>query len=485
MKHLPIEDMHKIGWRSPTVVSKPRRIALQIGLACGVGVMIGLLLLVSPLLAIGCTLLVIVIVAALQKPVLLCYLTVMAIALTSGMERGKPIPLLRTNEAVLMLTAAIAFIIVLTRKNRYPIRFHGLEVAIFILVLGTTIIPGSYYLIRGSNLFFEDAVVLLAPIQYLILFWIFAYLPGSNRERVGLIKFMLFCGAIVAIVGVLQAAKVGFVIDFLRNWYGSAQFAEALRVNRITSLLGAWNALGIFMMINLLIVWSFGISRPHDLGWALILFVGGACISCLVLTGSFAGMVGLIFGIALATRLLGVYFSKRNIFLFFIVLIAIVISGTIFREQVLYRWNQQFGYGGAVPETLVYRLNLWESFYWPVIKNNLFWGTNPTIPSYYSWPYTESQFLDLLFSFGIIGFFSFLFWNAITLRTLLQRFYQHGSFLRTVSSIAITIVIVLFVDGFTNAVFSYSGVIDYLWIILALITAQEGLKHRQLVGGNI
>jgi hypothetical protein len=93
--------------------------------------------------------------------------------------------------------------------------------------------------------------------------------------------------------------------------------------------------------------------------------------------------------------------------------------------------------------------------------------------------------LDLLFSFGIIGFFSFLFWNAITLRTLLQRFYQHGSFLRTVSSIAITIVVVLFVDGFTNAVFSYSGVIDYLWIILALITAQEGLKHRQLVGGNI
>jgi len=72
MKHLPIEDMHKIGWRSPTVVSKPRRIALQIGLACGVGVMIGLLLLISPLLAIGCTLLVIIIVAALQKPVLLC-----------------------------------------------------------------------------------------------------------------------------------------------------------------------------------------------------------------------------------------------------------------------------------------------------------------------------------------------------------------------------------------------------------------------------
>lgn len=482
MKHFPIDNLRVIGERGPIVESMPNRIFLLLILACGAGAAIGLLLLVSPLLAVGVTLLVVVVVAALIKPVFLCHLTVMAIALTSGMERGKPIPYLRTNEAVLLLSVALAFVIILTRKNRYPIKFHGLEVAIFVLVLGTTIIPGTYYLLRGSNLFFADAVVLLAPIQYLLLFWLFTYLPSNNKERLGILKLMLFCSGVVAVVGLLQAANVGFVTDFLRNWYGSAHFAEALRANRITSLLGAWNALGIFMMISLLIVWAFGISRPYDLGWPLILVVGGLCIACLVLTGSFAGMIGLLFGTVLVTRLLSVTFSRRNIVLFFIVIVVIATTVLIFREQVFSRWDQQFGYGGAVPATLVYRIDLWQSHYWPVIKQNIVWGVNPTVPSYYSWPYTESQFLDLLFSFGLGGLFSFLFWNGMTLRTLLRRFYQHGSFLRTVSSIAITIVIVLFVSGFTNAVFSYSGVIDYLWIILAFITAQEGLKHRKSVG---
>jgi len=405
----------------------------------------------------------------------------MAIALTSGMERGKPIPYIRVNEAVLITSAAIAFVIILTRRNRYPIKFHGLEIAIFVLVVGTTIIPGTYYLLRGSPLIFADAVVLLAPFQYLILFWLFTYLPSSNLERLGIIKLMLFCGAIVAVVGLLQAAKVGFVIDFLSSWYNSSHFVEAQRLNRITSLLAAWNTLGIFMMINLVILWTFGISRPYDLGWPFILVGGGVCLACLILSGSFAGMVGLVLGIALTAMLLGVYLSRRNVILFFIAVAAVAITVLLFREWVFGRWNQQFS-NGPVPETLAYRLNLWQSFYWPAIQKNIFWGINPTIPSYYSWPYTESQFLDLLFSFGLVGLLSFILWNVITLRSLLRRFYQHGSFLRTVSAMAIAIVTVLFISGFTNAVFRYSGVIDYLWIILTLITAQEGLKNSQPLG---
>ncbi len=482
MKNLSVDNPRDIEWRSLTVASSPNRIILQIALACGMGVTIGLLLLVSPLLALACTLVIIVIVVALIKPVFLCYLTVMAIALTSGMERGKPIPYIRANEAVLVLSVAIAFVILLTRKNRYPIKFHGLEIAVIVLVMGTTIIPGAYYLVRGSNLIFEDAVVLLAPLQYLLLFWLFVYLPNSNRERLGIIKLMLFCGSVVAIMGLLQAAKVGFVTDFLKNWYASPHQAAALRANRITSLLGAWNSLGIFMMVNLIILWAFGTSRPHDLGWPLILIVGGVCIACLVLSGSFAGMIGMVFGIVLITILLGGYLSRRNIILFLIATVAITITIILFREKVMGRWDEQFGYGGAMPATLVYRYELWQGVYWPAIQKNIFWGTNPSVPSHYAWAYTESQYLDLLFSFGLVGLISFLGWNAITLKTLLLRFYQHGSFLRTVSAIAIAIVIVLFISGFTNAVFSYSGVIDYLWIILALVTAQEGLKNSQSMG---
>lgn len=480
MNNSLIDGIRNLRLRIPSLTRIPNRIIFRFVLPCLAGATIGLLMIVSPWLALAFTLFVALCVVVLIKPVFLCYLTIMAIALTSGMERGKPIPLLRTNEAVLVLSAAFAFLILLSRKNRYSIKFEGLEIAIFILIAGTTIIPGAHYLIRGTNLTFQDGIVILSPLQYLILFWIFAYIPNNNQERLRIIKFMLFCGAIVAAVGLLQATKIGFVNDFLSSWYASSHQAVALRENRITSLIGAWNALGIFMMFNLLIIWAFGISRPSDLGWPAILTEGGLCVACLLLSGSFAGVIGLILGIVIITTLLGIYLNSRNIILFILLTAAIAITFVLFRENILGRLDEQFGYGGPVPATLVGRFGLWRDIYLPAIQDNLFWGINPTVPDYYSWRYTESQYLDLLFSFGLVGFISYLLWNAITLKSLLRRFYQHGSFLKTVTAISFALVVVLFIAGFSNAVFSYSGSADYLWIILALVTTNEGLLPRRV-----
>ncbi len=469
--------------RSFATANPTQRIIFNFVLPCVVGVTIGLLFYISPWLAVACTIGAVMVVAAIIKPVLLCYLTIIAVALTSGMERGKPIPLLRINEVIFLFSVGIAFVIMLTRKNRYPVNFDRLGVALFVLILGISIIPGAYHLVRGTRLTFQDAIVLLAPYQYVFLFFMFAYIPSSNQERRGIIKFMLWCGAIVAAVGLLQAAKIGFVTNFLHSWYSSPHEKVAASYNRITSLLGSWNTLGIFMMFNLIILWAFGTSRPSDLGWPTILVVGAACAGCLVLSGSFAGVIVSVMGIVLISVLLGINLNRRSIIVFF--LLALVISGILlfFQDRILIRWDEQFGYGGgsSAPSSLLVRFRLWRDIYLPAIQKNLFWGINPTVPAYYTWKFTESQYLDLLFSFGLVGFISYLAWNAITLNSLVLRFYEHGGFLRTVTAIAIVIVIVLFVAGFSNAVFEYSGTVEYMWIMLAFITTQEDLKPKILI----
>ena len=47
-----------------------------------------------------------------------------------------------------------------------------------------------------------------------------------------------------------------------------------------------------------------------------------------------------------------------------------------------------------------------------------------------------------------------------------------------ISAIDIAIVIVIIVAGFSNAVFTYSGTADYLWIMLALISTDEGIQQE-------
>jgi len=479
MIHSLIDRHHKLRFRTGVDITLPGISLVHLILACITGVTIGLLSLVSPWLALAGTLAVIVCVAALLKPILLCYLIVVAIVLTSGMERGKLIPFLKPNEVVLAFSAGISFIIILTRKTYHRVNLHQIGAAVIVLVAGTTLIPGISYLVRGTQLTVEDDLTLLAPLQYVLLFWLFAYLPSNNVERRRIIKLMVLCGAVVAAVGLLQGAKIGFVTDLLRQWYGSSQQTEAAGAGRVTSLLSAWNALGIFLMVNLIITWAFGISRPSDLGKvtnAIVMTLGTAC---LVVSGSYAGVIGLIIGIIIVTFLLrGI--NRKTLFLFLCLALVTSITLMLFETLIRMRLNTQFGYGGAVPQTLLYRFKVWQEIFLPAVQQNLLWGINPTVPTTYSWQYTESQFITLLFSFGLVGLIAYLAWNAIILTWLNRRFRQRNGILRPVTAIAIAIIIVLFIAGFTNAVFTYSGTADYLWIMLALITADEDSEAQAL-----
>lgn len=440
-----------------------------------VGLTIGFLSLISPWLALAVLLAVIVCLLALGKPILLCYLTIVAIALTSGMQRGKLIPYLILNEPVLLFSAGLAFIIILAGKRHQVVHLHSVKFAILVLVVGTMLIPGASYLIRGTALTVKDVLVLLAPIQYVLLFWLFTYLPGSNLERQRILKLMLLCGIVVAVVGLLQGAKVGFITDLLHDWYGSGHEAKAVSYGRITSLMSAWNGLGIFLMVNIFIAWSFGISRPGDLGHGLVITVCVVCTAGLIVSGSYAGMIGLLSGILVITFFMrGI--NRKTITLLAGLVIAFVVAVALFKPLILKRLDSQFGYGGTIPATLVDRFRIWQDIYLPAIQQNLVWGVNPTIPMTYSWRHTESQYLTLLFSVGLVGLIAFMAWVGITLSWLMHRFRQHAGLLKPVSVVAIAILLVLSGAGFTNAVFTYSGTADYLWILLALAAHQPEVR---------
>jgi hypothetical protein len=467
-----IDRSREIGFRLAVRFGVPESGPMLLILPCVVGLMIGILIIISPLLALGVVLIFTLTVAAWLKPILLCYITVIAVALTSGVERGILIPLFRPNELVVVFSAGLGLLIILTREANRRINFHQIGAAIIVLIVGTTILPGAVYLLRGTQLTIEDGYTLLGPIKYILVFLIFAYLPNNIAERKRIVKLMVWCAAIVAIVGLLQAANVGFVIDFLNRWYSSTHLTEAPVAGRVTSLISAWNSLGIFMMINLLIIWAIGISSPSEMSGWVIIVAGFLFTACLILSGSYAGVVGLILGVCLiAIFLRGL--NRRTIILLlglgFMFLIAVTLYGAFVRGRL----HDQFGYGGTVPETLVARIRIWQDIYIPPIQQNLMWGVNPTVPSTYSWQYTESQFISELFSFGLVGLIGFLAWIVITLSWLKKKFRLHHGFLRQIVAVAAAVMIVLFIAGVTNPVFTYSGVVDYLWIMLALATADE------------
>jgi hypothetical protein len=439
------------------------------------GLILGLLLVVSPLLALGVTLSTIFVLAALLKPILLCYLAIVAIALTSGMQRGKLIPFLIPNEAVLLLSIGLALIILLARKRQHSANLSLINIAIILLILGTVLVPGISYLLRGTTFTVRDVLTLLSPIQFVLLFWLFSNIPENNVERQWVLKLMLLCGTLVAAVGLLQAAGINFITSFLNQWYSSAHELKAADYGRITSLMSAWNGLGIFLMVNILIAWAFGISRPADLGYGIIAAAMILCTVALLITGSYASMIGAVIGILILTLLLrGI--NRKTVVLLLGLTSAVILTLMVFQAFILKRFESQFGYGGSVPATLLDRFRIWQEIYIPAVQQNPIWGVYLTIPETYAWQYTESQYLTLLFCFGLVGLTAFLLWVGITLIWLIRRFRQHDGLLKPVAAIAFSIILVLSIAGFTNAVFTYSGTAEYMWILLALATYRPEMR---------
>ncbi len=449
-------------------------------LACLAGIGLGLFCLVSPWIALVALAGVVFCVVALSKPIALCYLMIAAISLTGGVERGRLLPLVRPNEVSLLLSVGLAFPAILANKQR-RVHISGYVICAFVLLVsGTVFIPGVSYYLRGSHLTMGDIFTLLAPLQYILLFWLFAYVPENESERRGLIQWMLFCGSIVAIVGLMQAAGIGFVTTMLTRWYASSHTAGAVGAGRVTSLMAAWNALGTFLMINILIAWAVLLSNNETLSRVNIIVSIALSVACLLASGSFAGTLGLMMGILLIEVL-----TRLNVQMIFRLLmggagvgIVYLLFQSIIEPLIRQRLRYQFRHGGTTPQTLVFRFKVWRETFWPVIRQNYLWGAYLTLPSILSWQYFESQYIFLWLSFGIVGLLAHLVWVGATLGWLYRRFHQSDGFSRAVVISALTILVVLSVMGFTNAVFTFSGAVDYLWIVLALVAGSEEVARR-------
>jgi hypothetical protein len=441
--------------------------------ACVAGLGLGALVLVAPPLALAVAAAFALGLVGLSRPDVLGAVVIAAAAMASGLERGRLLPLLRPNEAALMYAAGLGFVVIVARRAPVRGNLQLAGAAQAILVAGTMVVPAAAYLARGVALTVDDTLLLLSPLQYILLFWLFARLPMTSGQRRRLLALMLGCGALVAAVGLLQAARFGPVIDLLHRWYPSSHEVASLAAGRVTSLMTAWNALGIFLMINLLIASALIISRPRALNAWLVVPVFAVGVAGLLVSGSYAGLLGLLGGVLVLAALLRVR-PAHVVALGLVLALVGLVSAAVFEPLLRGRFEAQFGHGGVVPETLAFRLQVWRDVYLPVIRTNLVWGAHLTVPDTLAWRFAESQYLSLLFSLGLVGLFAFLGWLGLTLAWLAGRLSGARGFGRPITAAALVILAVMAVAGLTNAVFTYSGAADYLWIMLGLVAAEVG-----------
>lgn len=446
------------------------------GLAGGAA---GLLLLISPWVALVLVLGGVLLGIGLSKPINLCYLLIITIAFTSGIERGRLIPLFMPNEVLLLLAVGIVFLLALVDPGRKMHAGRYFFLAFVLLVGGMVVAPIAAYIAQDTELTINNAFKMVAPIQYFLLFWLFAVAPQDEKDRRRAVALMLICGGLIAVVGLLQAAHVGVVESLLENFYASSHEDMAANAGRVTSLLGAWNNLGILMMFTVLagLVVLPEISHPVIRAGTMGLMVLSAL--CLVASGSFAGILGVVMGIPLSQALARRRMNTLPILILCSigVVIALLFFEPLLQPLVSRRLSYQYEDGGLIPHSLTYRFWVWQDVFLPPILEHLPWPVYPTVPTYYDWQYEESQYILLLFRTGLSGFVGFVGWLALTAAWLYRRLRQSSGFTHAMVNVALTFIIVLSIAGFTNEVFSFAGSTDYMWMLLGMVANSTGDLH--------
>jgi hypothetical protein len=463
-------------WGSPLPV--PRWRQLRIGLAAvSVGGVVGALCLLAPLLALAALAGVAFGLTALRYPLVVCYVMLAAVTLVSGIPRDRLLPVLRPNELLLVLSAGFTLLVLLAdQRRRFAVaRYAYVALAFAVLLGGTAIAPLLLDFLRGNAAAQDTIMEMTSPLKFFLLFWIFVSLPEREADWHGLIVAALVCGAVVALVGLLQSAGIGAVHALLNSWYPTPHTLNSLgdEGGRITSLMGAWNALGMLLMTTVLIGWaalqvpSMARHRP------IICATVGLSLICLLGSGSFAGLFGLVLGVILIELLTNPPIAMIKKLLTSIALAALVVLlawpllGPVIEQRLIY----QFGQGGdsMLPETFVYRFWIWRDVFWPFIEKHPISGYALDLSLTLRWANAESQYILLLFRFGLLGLSFFFVWVAMMLGWLFRARAASDPLVRMFAATGFALLVVQTISGLTNEVFLFTGAIDYMWMCFALV----------------
>lgn len=440
----------------------------QVAIGVALGLVLGASALVSPLLPPVLALVgtaVALLLALPLRPVALLYALIVAIPFTSAMPRGSLLPLTTVNELVLLaaLTLGLVYALLARRGGDVP---TALAFGAGAFVIGGSVSPLLAYTLRGIPLSTDDVLSLLAPLQYPLLLWLGILVLRGDRERRFALQLMIACGSLVALVGLLQASGVEPVAELLRSWYPSRQTETSDIFGRVTSVLGAWNALGLFLLTILLMVAAVFPEEPRPAYRLNMRLAAALAVVCLLATNLYSGILGAALGYLLIKT-----FDPRD--LKAIVPLAIVASAgaVVLLPELTARFAFQARGDSWIPQTLTFRWDVWTQVYFPEIAREPLWGVRPTFEDL-AFPSPESQYVYYLYRSGGISLLGHALWlGAIVawgVRTLLRRTRDLGT---SLVLLVLALVVVYSVIGIINPVFTYSGSIDYFWLLLGIAAA--------------
>lgn len=344
-------------------------------------------------------------VIAVWRPAVACALLAAAIPLTAGLGRGTVIPLLRVNEALLLVVAGGW--VLHNLPNRRSLAFNGLDLAVLSFCVSGAVIPSAVVFMTRQAADLSDWMLIVGPVQYLIVFFLISRTEFSSPELRLFLNLLMLASIPVALLAMAELVDLGGVRHLLATFYPTQPLPSWDVVYRPTSLLGHYSAVGAFGLLNFLLALALSASRhPGFSTWWLAAVMGVNLVGT-VAANTYAPLVALPLGVAV------VLLAARRVPWRQLAPVSLGIGACLWLlwPHIQQRLDVQLTsfHTTALPlaESLQTRIDYWQGFFVPaLLKHGIWLGTGMLIPSEVPRPlvaFVDNGYLWQMFRAGIPG----------------------------------------------------------------------------------
>ncbi|HVM27383.1 MAG TPA: hypothetical protein VM433_06890 [Mycobacteriales bacterium] len=350
-----------------------------------------------------------------RRPVLAAYLWLGLTPLVVGIDRGTLLPLLRPNEALLVvLVGALLVRALLDWRARRPtgLRATRVEAGFVLLALTSAVLPALWSVAQGRGLQFEDVLSAANVLKYFAVYGVVRYAVRSQSQvRTCLWLSMGVC-ALVAVIAVLQSLRVPGVPELLATFWATGEDTAALANARGSATIGHTQGLADVMVFNLAIATAMLLrgAGPRRLLLPLAgLFLLGALAS-----GQVSGVVGLVVGVV------AVGYALRRLGTVLLGFLAVLPFAAVALLPVIAARLDRLDPSSGLPVSWIARWENLRTYFWPPLFEDGGWVLGvqlvPEAEGREVWQPTvwiESGHTWLLWIGGVpflVAFFVFLAW---------------------------------------------------------------------------
>lgn len=412
----------------------------------------------------------------IRRPIFGCAALVLTVPLTAGLARGAVIPVLKPNEAILLIVLAGVIAHNLTVRRVRPL--SALDLAVGTYAIGSVVIPWLVLELTRYPADLDTWRTVVSPALFLIVYYIFSRTAFTTETLRIVLNCALLAGVMVCGIAAAELVNLPGVRSFVEANYP----APILSSFRPSSTLGHFSAVGAFGALTYILALAIATVRHPGFSSLWLTFVMGVGLLGVIVSETWAPLAAL----PVVTLIIVIY--GRRIPRELVITVALGLVGTIFLWPLISaRFDSQHlitAQGFALPESMQTRIRYWTEFIIPALSDHIWIGTGTVIPSSVPAPlttYVDNEYLWAAFRAGVPGVALLLAMMFSIMASGITARSSANSERRVLGAAALATATMLILLGATAQYITFAGLSQEIAMLVGVLAALSTQVHARRV----